>query len=117
MSEAKARCDERVHDGGRWPSFHQCTRKAVCEHEGKHYCSVHSPAKIAERRSELRAKWEADLAKRRKEYATPLLYEALNRVLPIIEKEIDHGGGMFSDADLSTIKAALAAADGTKEAS
>jgi len=41
------RCVERVHDGGRWPSFHQCQRKPG-HGPGGLYCRQHG-AKAASR--------------------------------------------------------------------
>lgn len=48
-------CIESVSDGGRWPSFHQCSRKATVDGA---WCKVHSPEYLAEKRRIEREKYE-----------------------------------------------------------
>ena len=50
------RCEERVRDSGRWPSYHSCERRWKLEEEGKRWCKQHAP-------STLKAKGEANNAR------------------------------------------------------
>ena len=61
MSEVKQRCCARVFKGsGPYRSFHpsQCEKAAKVEHDGKWYCSTHSPEGKAKRKARLQAKWD-----------------------------------------------------------
>ncbi len=62
MSEG---CSAKVWEDSRWPSSHQCSRKAVVEREGKRYCKVHDPEYIAAKRKEHTERWERDWVKQR----------------------------------------------------
>ncbi len=62
MSE---QCSERVSDGGFWPKYRNCKRKAVVERENKWYCKIHDPKYIAAKRNEQREQWEREWAKQR----------------------------------------------------
>lgn len=54
------RCIAKVADGGRSVGFHQCSRMATQERNGKPYCSTHDPEKVAEHRRQRREKLEAE---------------------------------------------------------
>lgn len=119
MSGTKERCCERVHDGGRWPSFHQCMHKAVCEEGGKHYCGIHNPAKVRERMAKSNEKWNKDCDKRRMERAAPELYEALKAILDHVEDmNVERVSSQCTLCHTFRMMghAALAAADGKTEA-
>lgn len=57
------RCAEDVRDAGRWPSYHQCTRK---NGHGPHgaWCRQHDPVAVTAKRdaeySKRKSKWEAE---------------------------------------------------------
>ena len=57
-------CSERVSDGGRWPHYYRCTKKAVVERDAKHYCKVHDPEYIKAKRQAQGDKWDAERKKR-----------------------------------------------------
>jgi|GEM_PF-6509011 len=64
MTDNRPRCRERhVPDGGRWPTFHQCTRLAV--RDG--YCKQHHPDAVRERRQRSHDQSEARWQERRLE--------------------------------------------------
>lgn len=48
----EGRCIASVHDGGRWPGFHQCNRKAIID---KCWCKQHSPAEEQRKEEAYRA--------------------------------------------------------------
>ena len=53
-----SRCEETLRSGG-WDSY-ACTYKAKMQHEGKGYCGVHYPVRVAARRAEASRKWKAE---------------------------------------------------------
>lgn len=64
----------------------QCSKVAKVERSGKHYCTIHDPERIAQKKAERSEKWEEkyreDEKRRLMERAAPYLYEAaleLNR--------------------------------------
>jgi len=67
-----ANCRAAVHDGGRWPGFHQCTRKVKVTREVNHhgkivemgYCKQHDPVAVKAKADAWRAKLDADCAER-----------------------------------------------------
>ncbi len=61
-------CSERVSDGGRWPRYYQCTKKAVVERDAKHYCKIHDPEYIKAKRQAQCDKWDAERKKRHDGY-------------------------------------------------
>jgi hypothetical protein len=42
------KCEERVWDSKSWYSS-QCTRNAIVERNGKHYCKIHDPEYIKDK--------------------------------------------------------------------
>jgi hypothetical protein len=54
------KCRASVHDNGRWPSFHQCTRKSVVMRcvDGAEYgfCKLHDPEAVAAKQKAQREK-------------------------------------------------------------
>lgn len=70
------RCRQAVHDEGRWPGYHQCTRKPVVfrdiadpPHRGRFgFCKLHDPeavaAKQAAKDAEWKRKWGAETRRR-----------------------------------------------------
>ena len=44
-------CDEKVRDKGMWPSYHDCKKKAKALRDGRFYCGIHDPVRIAERQA------------------------------------------------------------------
>lgn len=46
----KVKCCEEVREPGTWPRYHQCSKTATVKRGGKHYCGIHDPEKIKERR-------------------------------------------------------------------
>jgi hypothetical protein len=49
IPEDKSRCAEEVSDGGRWPTFHQCSKRRGHGPNGE-YCKVHDPGATRERK-------------------------------------------------------------------
>ena len=47
--------------------FMQCSRRPKVEVEGRKYCTIHDPARIAAKRAERISKWDAETAERRKD--------------------------------------------------
>jgi hypothetical protein len=47
---------------------------------GKNYCTIHSPAKVAERATKLDAKWHAKYKKHVLELRAPSIYAALKDI-------------------------------------
>ena len=41
-------------------SFYGCSSKPKVERDGKHYCGIHDPVRIAEKHATRNAKWEAE---------------------------------------------------------
>lgn len=82
----KARCSERViYYVGNWPRFKQCTKAAKVEKGGKHFCTIHDPDYIAQKRAqkdkEWREKFDKEYAQRALERSAPLLRDALTALL------------------------------------
>jgi len=57
-------CSERVPDGGRWPSFHGCTRAAKVERDGKRYCAIHDPERVKAKQQAREDSYTAERDKR-----------------------------------------------------
>lgn len=68
-------CSKSVLDGGRWPSFHNCTRKAKVMRDGKGYCTTHDP--VAQK-----AKSDASYAEFRKKMNRETNRDLLGRMAP-----------------------------------
>ena len=62
--EEKQRCEERVWGSGSYKS-HQCYRDAKVERDGKHYCTIHDPVRIEEKRKAKEDKWNKEFSERR----------------------------------------------------
>lgn len=56
-------CSERVYSTGGSMRGHPCGAPAKMQHEGRHYCGRHDPAKAAARRAATDAKRSAEWAK------------------------------------------------------
>jgi uncharacterized Zn finger protein (UPF0148 family) len=54
----KVKCSEIVRT---WPSGN-CSRNAVVERDGKPYCTIHDPVRVAEKRAERNRKWDEEWA-------------------------------------------------------
>lgn len=58
VNQGDSRCKEDVSDGGRWPHFHRCSRRAVKDG----YCRQHHPDAVAARQyaagERYREKWD-----------------------------------------------------------
>jgi len=86
-----------------------CGKKAKVEVDGLHYCGVHDPIKVAAKRVERTAKWDAKRASKRKELAlssaAPMLLDALIDCLdcefPVTDKAV-----------IAKARAAIAKAEG-----
>jgi hypothetical protein len=59
MSEREQCCQKIRGDG--WGVKPQCSRAAVIERDGRHYCKQHDPLAVAVREAKGRAKWNADM--------------------------------------------------------
>lgn len=46
--------------------YHQCQRRAKVERNGKWYCAQHDPDRIAQRRREAQARFEAEWTEKRR---------------------------------------------------
>lgn len=94
MSETKTkqRCCKMVHDEGRSVGFHQCSRTAKIERDGKHYCAQHDPEAVKQRDTTQRAKWEKEWAearaKRKLEKAAPAMLEALKELYAMASRPV-----------------------------
>jgi len=61
------RCVETVTDYSlNWPRVHQCERRWKVEVNGKHYCTQHSPERVAQRRAITEAHWNKDWEDRKR---------------------------------------------------
>lgn len=78
-------CCERVHDGGRMVSLHGCTKPAKVEREGRWYCIIHDPLRVAKKDAERAAKYEAGMVVMRKRWA---LEEAAEDLLAACEEAL-----------------------------
>lgn len=80
MSREKTPCCKSLMDG-----YHlvRCRKPATVEREGRHYCTIHDPVRVAEKDEARSAKWEAKMVEQRKAWAlhaaAPELLEALKR--------------------------------------
>lgn len=57
----KPRCCELVMGTGSYASFKKtpCTRPVRVTVDGKHYCAIHDPVKVAQRAAKSRERWSA----------------------------------------------------------
>ena len=66
------RCRAAVRDGGRWPSYHQCTRKPVVQRDIKGaeygFCKTHDPVEVEAKSAAQRAQWAAEARARDERY-------------------------------------------------
>ena len=67
METEKHRCEEQIRDSGRCPSYHACGKTAKVQRDGKWYCGIHDPEKVAERRKKQDDKWHAGMKAAREE--------------------------------------------------
>jgi hypothetical protein len=58
MSAAKPICQGRIWNGF---GYHDCNKSASLEHEGKHFCKIHHPPSIMERRLAANVKFQAKM--------------------------------------------------------
>ena len=56
----ETRCSKDVWTNDRWPTSHQCSRKAKVFVGGVGYCTQHSPEKETERRTTAERKWNIE---------------------------------------------------------
>jgi hypothetical protein len=56
-----AKCSHEIARG--W-GFTPCGKSAKTEHQGRLYCGIHDPVRVAAKRDELQAKWKAEDAAR-----------------------------------------------------
>ena len=82
------KCAERVYPSGSWCG-HDCTKTVKVERDGKWYCGIHDPVKVAEKRAEraaaARARMdEADRAYRRQKAIQKAERELIDMVMEII---------------------------------
>ena len=58
----EGKCCVTVYPNEQWGIFHghQCTRKATVERDGKHYCTIHDPVRIQEKREARHKKWDEE---------------------------------------------------------
>lgn len=52
------KCAAAVADGGRWPSWHQCTRKGINTEEGHVWCKQHTPSMVKAKSDARYAQWQ-----------------------------------------------------------
>jgi hypothetical protein len=52
------------HEIARGWGFTPCGKSAKTEHQGRLYCGIHDPVRVAAKRDELQAKWKAEGAAR-----------------------------------------------------
>jgi hypothetical protein len=76
----RKRCCEEVREEGRWPRWHPCTRPVTITVEGKDYCTIHSPEKVAERRAKAHAAWKDANHLRSIEFAAHEMFRALKDI-------------------------------------
>jgi hypothetical protein len=67
-------CSARVSDGGRWASFHGCTRAGKVERDGRWWCAQHDPERVKAKRQ---AREDAYTAERDKRAAIALRAQSL----------------------------------------
>lgn len=83
MSETKQCCKARM-DG-----YHivGCRKPATVERDGRHYCTIHDPVRVAEKDKARSEKWEARMVEQRKVHA---LHAAAPDLLAyaVLEQEI-----------------------------
>ena len=101
-ARAGQKCSERVHDKGRWPSFHQCPRPGSVERDGKFYCKQHDPVAVRSKRDARDAKWESDwnaaCAKNARTAAALRSFEPMRDALEEARRFVDteHQGRQFA---------------------
>ncbi len=55
------RCSKRIFDGSRVDfGGHMCRKKATIERDGKPWCKLHDPERVAAKRAEREARWNAE---------------------------------------------------------
>ena len=109
MKNDTPRCCADVRDQGTWPSYHKCGNKGKVQVDGKWYCGIHDPAKIAERDARHKAKYDAEMDKWRKERRA---FHCFDELVAVIEDGINRG--IFDDRWLAKANAILAKARGDK---
>lgn len=96
-----ADCSVRVYDG----SFrgHMCQKKAKVTVDGKSYCGVHDPEKVAARRAAQDAKWKAENDRWSKNYALQSAAQAMLNLL--VESQTSIGGDWRERRDATILLA------------
>lgn len=66
----KSKCCMTVSGEGKWGSFHphRCTKNATSERDGKSYCSIHDPEKVAAKKIAREAKWDEESKSRQRKW-------------------------------------------------
>jgi len=117
--ENETRCIERIHGGGRWPSFHQCHRKRGHGKDGL-YCKIHDPevvkAKAEAKDKAWHTKWDyerskEELSRLEHEAHQPML-EALKNVKKNLELQGLDVPGLVGNIGYQEVCAAIAKAEG-----
>jgi hypothetical protein len=80
-------CCEQVSDGGQWPRFHNCTRKAKVTRDGKEYCGVHDPVARQEKFNESYKKHKARV---NREAAMMVLGGMAPKMLELLKMAVVH---------------------------
>lgn len=108
-----AACSEKARQPGRWPSYTQCTKPVKVTRDGKAYCTIHDPERVARRMADRRARWKAqdqESAKRAHLIAAaPEMLEALRMVVRHL-----HAPGGDGYEELLAAERAIAKAEGRK---
>lgn len=87
-------CQEEVRDGGRWPSFHQCTHIGTVERDGKMYCRLHDPVVRKEKADAKYAEYRNRLDKQANKHAARQELEALLPRIRFVLESIGEGVAM-----------------------
>lgn len=63
------RCCVQVYGSGPPYIGYGCTKPVRIEIDGKHYCAIHNPETVSQRKEKTRLRWNADNEKKRQKYA------------------------------------------------
>ncbi len=91
MTTATQHCTEQVSGEGPWGSFHPhyCRKPIKVVRDGKPYCTVHDPERVAAKRKEEEERWDKARIERERVYglnaAAPALLAAARAALGIAE--------------------------------
>lgn len=64
MSKERIQCCKSIFYSGHFSSF-LCSRSGKVQHEGKWYCTIHDPERVARKDAERQARWEAERLRQR----------------------------------------------------